>query len=88
VQVYNPNNFNVANSLNVVFDGVVLQNIFYSVILKTWVPADGTASGTSRHVAVAPSWKLAAGDFLVFHMNHAGTPGDCEMQVVLQYTVS
>jgi hypothetical protein len=52
------------------------------------VLADGAGSATSRHVAIAPSLPLTAGNFLVFHMDHAGIPGDCEMQVVLQYTLS
>jgi hypothetical protein len=33
--IHNPNNLNVGD------DGYLLQNIFYSVILKTFVPADG-----------------------------------------------
>jgi len=64
-----------------------VQNIFYSVILKTWVTSDGTASSTNRHVRVAPSVNLNAGDFLVFNMSHAGVPGDCEMQVVFEYAL-
>ncbi|MGA9981010.1 MAG: hypothetical protein WBQ08_20480 [Candidatus Sulfotelmatobacter sp.] len=58
------------------------------MILKTWVPADGTASSTSRHVSVARSLALNAGDYLVFNMSHAGVPGDAEMQVVLQYALT
>jgi hypothetical protein len=81
VEVHNPNHLNVG------FDGVVLQNIFYSVILKSWVPKSGTASSTSRHVEIAPLLKLNADDYLVFNMSHAGVPGDCEMQVVVSYTV-
>ena len=79
--IHNPNNLNVGD------DGYLLQNIFYSVILKTFVPADGTASSTSRHVSIARSLALNAGDYLVFNMSHAGVPGDAEMQVVLQYTL-
>jgi hypothetical protein len=79
--IYNPNNLNVGD------DGYLLQNIFYSVILKTWVPKSGTASSTSRHVSAARSLVLNAGDYLVFNMSHAGVPGDAEMQVVLQYTL-
>jgi hypothetical protein len=82
VQIYNPNNLNVVN------DGYLLQDIFYNVILKTWVPENGTASSTSRHVELSPARNLTSGDYLVFHMNHAGVPGDTEMQVVLQYTLS
>jgi len=81
VEAHNP------NKLNLGFDGVVLQNIFYSVILKTWVPESGTASSTLRHVELAPSLKLDPDDYLVFNMSHAGVPGDCEMQVVLTYSV-
>jgi hypothetical protein len=80
--IHNPNNLNVGD------DGYLLQNIFYSVILKTFVPADGAASSTSRHVSMARSLMLNAGDYLVFNMSHAGVPGDGEMQVVLQYTLT
>jgi hypothetical protein len=81
VHVYNPNNLGVVN------DGFILQDIFYSIILKTWVPDNGTASSTSRHFSASPGLELAADDYLVFHMNHAGVPGDAEMQVVLEYTL-
>jgi len=81
-RIHNPNKLNVGD------DGYLLQNIFYSVILKTFVPADGTASSTSRHVTMARSLMLNAGDYLVFNMSHAGVPGDGEMQVVLQYTLT
>jgi hypothetical protein len=81
VAIYNPDNLNVVN------DGFALQNIFYNIILKTWVPENGTASSTSRHVISTPALKLVEGDYLVFHMNHAGVPGDAEMQVVLEYTL-
>lgn len=82
VHIYNPNNLNVVN------DGFVLQDIFYNVILKTWVPDSGTASSTSRHFSASPGLELTADDYLVFHMNHAGVPGDAEMQVVLEYTLA
>jgi hypothetical protein len=81
VHIYNPNNLNVVN------DGFVLQDIFYNVILKTWVPDNGTGSSTSRHFSASPAIDLTADDYLVFHMNHAGVPGDAEMQVVLEYTL-
>ena len=79
--VHNPNNLN--NGI-----GGVVSDLFYTVILKTWVPADGTASSTYRHVAVTPNMVLSKGDFLVFHMDHAGVGGDVEMQTAFQYTLS
>jgi hypothetical protein len=81
-QIHNPNHLNVGD------DGYLLQNIFYSVILKTWVPVNGAGSSTYRHVSAAPDLALNAGDYLVFNLSHAGVPGDCEMQVVLQYKLS
>jgi hypothetical protein len=81
VDVYNPNNLNVVN------DGFVLQDIFYNVILKTWVPRSGTASSTDRHFSSSPGLELKPDDYLVFHMNHAGVSGDAEMQVVLEYAL-
>jgi hypothetical protein len=82
LQVYNP------HDLSVGADGVALQDVIYSVILKTWVPISGIASGTSRHVRTTPSLALDARDYLVFHMDHAGVPGDAEMQVVLEYALT
>jgi hypothetical protein len=78
---HNPNNLNTGT-------GGVVSGLFYSVILKTWVPTDGTASSTSRHVSVGPRLTLSKGDFLVFHMDHAGVGGDVEMQTTFQYTLS
>jgi hypothetical protein len=82
LQIHNPNDLSIGG------DGFALQDVFYSVILKTWVPVSGTASGTSRHVRAAPSLTLDARDYLVFHMDHAGVPGDAEMQVVLEYALT
>jgi hypothetical protein len=79
VHVHNPNNLSIA------FDGVLLQDAFYQVILKTWVPTDGTASATSRNAHVEPNLTLNRDDVLVFHMSHAGVPGDAEMQVTISY---
>jgi len=80
--IHNPNGLNVGD------DGYLLQDIFLSVILKTWVPKGGTGSSTSRHVSGSRSLLLNAGDYLVFNMSHAGVPGDAEMQLVLQYTLT
>lgn len=80
--IYNPNKLNVGD------DGYLLQNIFFSVILKTWIPKNGTASSTSRHVTAARSLALNAGDYLVFNMSHAGVPCDAEMQVVFEYAIN
>ena len=77
LQIYNP------HDLNIGADGFALQDVLCSVIVKTWVPASGTASGASRHVRATPSLALDAREYLVFHMDHAGVPGDAEMQVVL-----
>jgi hypothetical protein len=82
VTIVNPNNLTVA------YDPVLYQDKFVSVILKTWVPSDGTASATARNVTAHPSLALNAGDYLVFHMDHAGVSVDAEMQVVINYTPS
>jgi hypothetical protein len=79
VQLVNP------NGLHVAFDPGTAGDSLYRVILKTWVPADGTASAASRNVRLEPFLGLNAGDFLVFHLDHFGVPGDVEMQVVLGY---
>jgi hypothetical protein len=81
VKVSNP------NGLSVGFDGVLLQDAVCQVILKTWVPLNGVASAASRNVQLEPFLDLNTGDFLVYHMDHAGVPGDAEMQVALRYIV-
>ena len=79
VRVHNPNH------LSIRYDGGLLQDAFYQVILKSWVPIDGTASSTSRNTHVEPNLVLSTNDVLVFHMNHGGVPGDSEMQVTMSY---
>ena len=81
VRVHNPNHLSVG------FDGVLLQDAFYQVILKSWVPVNGTASSTSRNAHVEQNLVLSASDFLVFHMAHGGVPGDAEMQVTMSYVL-
>jgi hypothetical protein len=73
------------NDLQGPFNGRLAQDQFLAVILKAWAPVDGTASGTARHVTSTPALELQTGDYLVFHMDHAGVGGDVEMQVVLGY---
>jgi hypothetical protein len=80
VSAANPNN------LTLYFDQAVCQDQFLAVILKTWVPADGTASATSRQFLAYPSLSVNAGDYLVFHMDHEGVGVDAEMQVVINYS--
>jgi hypothetical protein len=64
----------------------MLQDRFYSVILKAFAPYEGSSS---RHVTVNPNLAVDAGDYLIFHMDHAGYgPMNCEMQVVLSYLAS
>jgi len=74
------------NKLNLGLGGVV-QDLFFNVILKTWVPADGTGGYTSRQVSAQTALALNKGDYLVFHVDHAGVGGDVEMQAVLQYNL-
>lgn len=69
------------------FDGVLYQGCLLRLILKSWAPADGTASQSARHVTMYPNLAAAAGNSLVFHMDHAGVPVDSEIQVALGYTL-
>jgi hypothetical protein len=70
------------------YEHILLQDVFYHVILKTWVPRDGTASATSRFTHVEPQLQLSQGDFLVFQGGGDGIlGGDAEMQVVLGYAL-
>ena len=73
------------HKLSLFMNATVQQDQFLAVILKSWIPADGTASAMSRNVSVHPSVRVNAGDFLVFHMDHQGIGVDAEMQVVLTY---
>lgn len=74
------------NGLTLYFDHKPNQDQFFSVILKTWVPADGTASATSRQFVGQPQLAINSGDYLVFHMDHEGVALDAEMQIVLAYS--
>jgi hypothetical protein len=77
--LHNPHN------LPAVCDATPLQDVFYSIILTSWVPSDGTASATYRQVYAKPSLALESGDYLIFQMQHTGAAGDAEMQIVLNY---
>jgi hypothetical protein len=74
------------NNLTLYFDQNLSQDQFFSAILKTWVPADGTASATSRQFLGYPALAINTGDYLVFHMDHEGVSLDAEMQIVLAYS--
>jgi len=71
--------------LQIGMDGQPFQDTFLSVILKSWVPGDGTAAATYRHVQISPSISLSAGDYLVFTMNGGEITLDAEMQVILGF---
>jgi len=73
------------NGLSIGGDSPPYQDKWMSIILKAWVPADGTASSASRHIHTEPMLALRRGDYLAFHMDHAGVGVDGEMQVVLGY---
>jgi hypothetical protein len=79
VAYYNPSNIYTVSDL------APLQDKFVSIILKSWVPLDGTASSASRHVHTEPNMALQQGDYLMFHMDHSGVEVKGEMQVVLTY---
>ncbi|MFZ0521440.1 MAG: hypothetical protein WAL95_10475 [Candidatus Acidiferrales bacterium] len=80
--VCNPNNLDVGTN------PTLGQDMFYAVILKGWVPQDGTGSAQSRQARLDPALIVNAGDYLVFHMDHGGVPVDAEMQVVLGYRLT
>ncbi len=73
------------NSLGIVCSPSLLQDVFYSVILRTWAPASGKKSETSRQVSAEPLLPLNRGDYLIFDMTHSGAVGDATMQVMLNY---
>jgi len=82
VTLYNP------NGLSVSYNSSLAQDQLYAVSLKTWVPSTGSAAATSRQVLANPSLSLSVGDYVVFHIDHEGVPGDAEMQVVLEYSLA
>ncbi|HLI02312.1 MAG TPA: hypothetical protein VKV06_16110 [Acidimicrobiales bacterium] len=61
------------------------QDGFFATILKAFAPSTGAASSASRHVHTEPDLVLRRGDYLGFHMDHAGVQVDGEMQVVIGY---
>ena len=81
VSFYNPDSVQIVGNTN------LSQDLFFSVILKSWVPADGTGSASARQVLGRPSLLLNPGDYLAFHMDHAGVGVDCEMQAILEYSL-
>jgi hypothetical protein len=57
-----------------------------NLILKSFVPADGTGSQDQRHVTLPLSVDAPAGSYLACHMDHDGVAVNCEMQLVVGYT--
>lgn len=80
IALSNPNNLNIHSNPN------LSRDAFYSVITKVWVPGDGSGGASYRHVSAEMQLSVNSGDFIAFHMDHAGVPVDAEMQVVLRYT--
>ena len=73
VKSYNPNNLQLVSS-------PVYQGMFASIILKT-----PNGEGMSRHISASPNVHINSGEYIGFHMDHAGISVDAEMQVVLKY---
>jgi hypothetical protein len=78
-RTYNPSGLTIGNH------AAPFQDTFLSLIWKAWAPIQGKVSGSYRHVQVAPSFSLKAGDYLVFNMGHDGPPVDVEMQTILVF---
>lgn len=74
------------NNLTGPFNDHFGKGQFLSLILKSWSPADGTASSSERHVHTDLWTPVEPGDFLAFHMDHAGLQVDAEVQVVIGYS--
>jgi hypothetical protein len=79
LQPFNPSGFQLVS------DAQPFQDTFVNVILKSWITVDATASQTYRHVQVAPSLSVSAGDYLVFTMSGGVVVVDAEMQVILVF---
>ena len=76
---------NDPNQLHPKFDSALAQDLFASVILKGFASQDGVGASPSRHVSLRPELVVNPGDYLVFHLDHLGVPGDAEMQIVVGY---
>lgn len=71
--------------------GGVSPGALFTFILKTQAPADADRQAVIDNIGLlvnGPATPGGPGNFLVFHMDHAGVPIDCEMQGVLYYTAS
>jgi len=79
ISTFNP------DKLTVTSDAAPIQDVLYSIILRSWVSPDGAASQAARNVSAQPSLPLYAGDYLVFGIDHAGVPGSVDVQAVLGY---
>ncbi len=78
-EIYNP------NKLKMVGGGNLAQGQLVRLILKSWVPVDGSCSQDSRHVYVPLGVTAKRGDYLTFHADHAGVEVDFEVQGVIAY---
>ncbi|WP_048062597.1 hypothetical protein [Caldivirga maquilingensis] len=82
ITIVNPNN------LQTVADAYPGEGFLVRLILKSWVPSNGTASSVQRHVTLYPGVRISNGEYLIFHMDHAGVgPLDCEIQATLGYSL-
>lgn len=80
---YDPNGF-----LDV-YGGTIQSGMLTSAILKAWVSTTASLE-CSRHITKPINKQVYAGDFLVFHMDHASSSGDSmdvEMQGSLTITL-
>ena len=78
-QIVNPNGSIEGQSV------AVSSGQLFAVILKSWVANPPIASHTERGVFTYVNLPIAAGEYLAFHMDHMGVPGDVEMQLTLFY---
>lgn len=87
VRVYNPANLDI---VGVQDQQTQLSNSnWFSLILKAFVPADGSGGTSGRHADVQPGLHIKRGDYIYFHMDHFGVgPVDGEMQTIIGYTLS
>jgi hypothetical protein len=79
ISVYNPAGLTIRG------DGSPLQDVFYSAVLRSWVPSSGIDSAAAGVVQGRPSLVLNAGDYLVFGVEQSGMPGDVQLLTSLDY---
>jgi len=67
--------------------GAFAEGSLVRLILKSWVPADGSGSQDHRHIYLPLGLRVERGNYIVFHTDRPGTEVDFEVQGVIAYDI-